>query len=211
MSWKVMNLEKLVTKYNLNSDCLAHVGAWKAKEVTEYKNFFGNIPVIFVEANIKLKPFIEENIKSFENVRCEYVALGSLPSKGVLNLHDVDNNTGQSSSLLEPYLHQEIGKQTIEVEITTADILFKNDPVDFLSIDVQGYELEVLKGASNLLNNVNTIITEVNRTEQYKDCALIQDIDIYLKSFDFTRVETEWWGDKEDWGDALYIKNEKFY
>ena len=206
MAWKVMDLDIIVKKYDLNTNCIGHVGAWKAREITNYKRLFGDVTVIFVEANKKLKPFIDENIKSYENVRCEYIALGSEISKGVLNLHEVEGNTGQSSSLLEPYLHPSIGTETIEVEITTADILFKNDPVDFLSIDVQGYELEVLKGASNTLHNVSTLIVEVNRTEQYKDCALVQDLDQYLKSFDLTRVETEWWGDKEDWGDALYIK-----
>tara|TARA_B100001996_G_scaffold251633_1_gene195223 strand:- start:426 stop:1049 length:624 start_codon:yes stop_codon:yes gene_type:complete len=206
MAWKVMDLDTIVKKYDLKTNCIGHVGAWKAREITNYKNLFGDVTVIFVEANKKLKPFIDENIKSYENVRCEYIALGSKISKGVLNLHEVEGNTGQSSSLLEPYLHPSIGTETIEVEITTADILFKNDPVDFLSIDVQGYELEVLKGANNILNNVSTLIVEVNRTEQYKDCALVQDLDQYLKSFDLTRVETEWWGDKEDWGDALYIK-----
>ncbi len=206
MAWKVMDLDTIVKKYDLKTNCIGHVGAWKAREITNYKRLFGDVTVIFVEANKKLKPFIDENIKSYENVRCEYIALGSKISKGVLNLHEVEGNTGQSSSLLEPYLHPSIGTETIEVEITTADILFKNDPVDFLSIDVQGYELEVLKGANNILNNVSTLIVEVNRTEQYKDCALVQDLDQYLKSFDLTRVETEWWGDKEDWGDALYIK-----
>ena len=206
MAWKVMDLDTIVKKYDLKSNCIGHVGAWKAREISNYKRLFGDVTVIFVEANKKLKPYIDENIKSYENVRCEYIALGSEVSKGILNLHEVEGSTGQSSSLLEPYLHPSIGTETIEVEITTADILFNNDPVDFLSIDVQGYELEVLKGATNILPNVDTLIVEVNRTEQYKDCALVQDLDQYLKSFNLTRVETEWWGDKEDWGDALYIK-----
>ncbi|MAR41688.1 MAG: hypothetical protein CMA43_00665 [Euryarchaeota archaeon] len=206
MAWKVMDLDTIVKKYDLKTNCIGHVGAWKAREISNYKRIFGDVTVIFVEANKKLKPYIDENIKSYENVRCEYIALGSEVSKGILNLHEIEGSTGQSSSLLEPYLHPSIGTETIEVEITTADILFSNDPVDFLSIDVQGYELEVLKGATNILPNVDTLIVEVNRTEQYKDCALVQDLDQYLKSFNLTRVETEWWGDKEDWGDALYIK-----
>ena len=206
MAWKVMKLETIVDKHNLKSNCVGHIGAWKAREVKNYKNLFGDIPVVFVEANKKLKPFIDKNIGNFKNVRCEYVALGAEISKGKLHLHEVEENTGQSSSLLEPYLHPYIGSETVDVEITTLDILFKNDPVDFLSIDVQGYELEVLKGASNTLSSINSIIVEVNRTEQYKNCALVQDIDIYLDKYDFKRVETEWWGDKEDWGDALYIK-----
>jgi hypothetical protein len=34
---------------------------------------------------------------------------------------------------------------------------------------------------------------------------MVEDIDIFLKQYDFIRMELEWWEDKEDWGDALYI------
>ena len=76
--------------------------------------------------------------------------------------------------------------------------------VDFLAIDVQGFELEVLKGAAKVLGNVNNLIVEVNRTEQYKNCALINDLDTFLKPFNLSRIETEWYNNTEDWGDALY-------
>ena len=92
--------------------------------------------------------------------------------------------------------------------MTTADKLLREDDVDFLSIDVQGYELEVLKGSKKILNQVNYVISEVNRTEQYKGCALVNELDEYLNGFGFLRMETEWWGGDGDWGDAFYIKAE---
>ena len=125
-----------------------------------------------------------------------------------LNFSNPDNDdVGQSSSVLEPLLHPPIGTNKIKVEMTTADKLFKEDHVDFLSIDVQGYELEVLKGSKKLLNQVNYIISEVNRTEQYKGCVLINELDEYLNGFGFLRMETEWWGGDSGWGDAFYIKS----
>ena len=208
-NWKIMELELLVNKYDLTSNGVAHIGAWKALEVHKYKKLFGDIPIVFVEPNKKLEPFIEKNLKGYKKVRCEYVALGSKKSIGTLNLNysnpDQDD-IGQSSSILEPLLHPPIGDKAVEVEITTADELFSNDIIDFLSIDVQGYELEVLKGSTEVLKSVNNIIIEVNKSEQYKGCPLIEEIDEYLFDFNFSRREIEWYGDTEDWGDAFYQK-----
>lgn len=208
--WKVMDFEILINKYHLTSEGIAHIGAWKAKEVHKYKKLFGDIPIVFVEPNIKLKPFIEQNLKDYKKVRCEYLALGSTKTTGALNLHysNIDEDyIGQSSSILDPLLHPPIGDKKVEVEIITADELFNNDIIDFLSIDVQGYELEVLKGATEILKGVKNIIIEVNKSEQYRGCPLIQEIDKYLSNYNFIRKETEWYGDTEDWGDAFYQKN----
>ncbi len=209
--WERMKLEFLVNNYNIISQGIAHIGGWKCEEVHKYKKLFGDIPVVFVEPNNKLKPFIDENLKYYKKVRCEYVALGNKDSQVFLNLNfsNPDNDDiGQSSSVLEPLLHPPIGTRKVEVEMTTADKLFKEDNVDFLSIDVQGYELEVLKGAEKLLNQVKYVITEVNKTEQYKGCVLIDELDDYLNRFGFLRMETEWWGGDGDWGDAFYIKDD---
>ena len=89
--------------------------------------------------------------------------------------------------------------------------MFRLDDIDldltsynFLNIDVQGYELEVFKGAFESLKNIDYIISEVNRDEVYENCPHIDELDKYLFQLNFKRVETDWAGDS--WGDALYIK-----
>jgi hypothetical protein len=69
-------------------------------------------------------------------------------------------------------------------------------------MDVQGYELEVLKGSENTLKGIDYIYTEVNRDELYENNAFIEEIDNFLDNY--TRVATDWSGNT--WGDALYIK-----
>jgi hypothetical protein len=54
------------------------------------------------------------------------------------------------------------------------------------------------------LEGVDYIMSEVNKEEVYKDCALIDSLDKYLDGFGFKRVETDWAG--WTWGDAFYIK-----
>ena len=80
----------------------------------------------------------------------------------------------------------------------------KDKTFNFLHIDVQGYELEVLKGAVKCLENVYYIVVEINRSELYEFCPMISDIDRFLDNFQ--RVETEWRHGRENWGDALYVR-----
>ena len=97
-----------------------------------------------------------------------------------------------------------IFSETLDVEISTLDDEIPEDHTyNFLNMDTQGYELEVLKGGTNTLKGINYIYTEVNQAEVYENNAMISDLDEYLVDFD--RVATGWHG-SQTWGDALYIR-----
>jgi len=51
---------------------------------------------------------------------------------------------------------------------------------DLLKIDVQGYELEVLKGAERVLPHVEVVFTEVNHIEVYDGAPLAADLIAWL-------------------------------
>ena len=51
---------------------------------------------------------------------------------------------------------------------------------DFLKIDVQGYELEVLKGAEAVLPSIEVIFTEVNHIEIYQGAPLAAELIAWL-------------------------------
>ena len=81
---------------------------------------------------------------------------------------------------------------------------------NFLNIDVQGYELEVLKGAKNTLESVDYIMCEINRITpekklDYNNASLIEDLRLFLDSYGFSLVEENWAG--VSWGDGLFVKN----
>jgi hypothetical protein len=86
------------------------------------------------------------------------------------------------------------------------DFKFDFKEYNFINIDVQGYELEVFKGASNMLNKIDFIISEVNRDELYENCAKVDEIQSYLSAYGFVMVEVSW--DGGTWGDALFIKKQ---
>ena len=93
---------------------------------------------------------------------------------------------------------------TERVEVRRLDD-YQLEGYNLMNIDVQGYELEVMKGSEETLKQIDYIYCEVNKAEIYENNAYIDEIDNFLSQHSFERVEFKWWED-HDWGDALYIK-----
>lgn len=79
---------------------------------------------------------------------------------------------------------------SVGIETTTLDVFCqeeKIEEIDFLQIDVQGADLDVLKGAINLLNKtIFAIQIEVEFSHLYLNQPLFSDVDIFLRNQQFT-------------------------
>lgn len=202
----LLDLTQLKQKYNLNIDGVIHIGGHWGEEHTLYKSlnveniiYFEPLPTNFGVLRNKVK----------NEAICINKALGS--QKGEMKMHVESNNQGQSSSFLKPKLHLEQYPHIVfdDEEIVEMDLLDNIEKItekkyNFINVDVQGYELEVFKGAKETLKNIDAIISEVNRAEVYENCPMVEELDEFLAPYGFKRVETSW--DGYTWGDALYIK-----
>jgi len=75
---------------------------------------------------------------------------------------------------------------------------------DFINMDVQGYELEVLKGGEETLRSVKMVYCEVNLVELYENCVQVEELDAFLVERGFAMREMTW--TTGGWGDALYVR-----
>jgi FkbM family methyltransferase len=96
-----------------------------------------------------------------------------------------------NASLLKRFnnLQQVALEFTVEVETMTLDAFFQEEnlrAVDFLQVDVQGAELEVLSGATQILSNVLAIDIEVEFAPLYLNQPLFADVDSFLRQKDFS-------------------------
>ena len=76
----------------------------------------------------------------------------------------------------------------VELPMTTLDCLTKETPFNksqLLKFDVQGYELEVLKGASSILNYVEVIIMEVSLIPLIPEAPKFNEVIQSLHDMDF--------------------------
>ena len=80
-----------------------------------------------------------------------------------------------------------------DIRMTTLDYLEYQD-VDMIKIDVEGYEMEVLKGARKTLENVKYLMIELNNnTKKYGSSNI--EIEKHLSSLGY-KVLIEHWPDK---------------
>ena len=210
----IFNLKKLLIKYNLTNKGIIHVGGHRGQELITYDKLkFKNIHIFepLIENFNFLKNISQKLMNS--NIRLYNIALGSKKKFQTINL---SSNNLESSSFLKPkkhlLLHPKVTfKKGPKIKIDKLDN-FNISNCNFLNIDVQGYELEVLKGSSQTLKVIDYINCEVNCDEVYKDNPLIEEIDKFLFQHGFKRVELIWARSKKKfwkklpWGDAFYIK-----
>jgi len=202
----IFNFEELISKYTTKIRGIIHIGGHHGQEYDLYKNL--NIPILFFEPLTNNFNILSNKTKNDNNVLAYQCALGNENKVVTMNVDTA--NQGQSSSILKPKKHLE-QYHHITYDYKEEVNMFRLDDIDldlskynFLNIDVQGYELEVFKGAFGSLKNIDYIISEVNRDEVYEGCPHIDELDNFLTQFNFQRVETNWAGDI--WGDAFYIK-----
>lgn len=208
----ILNFEKIQKQYGMNIDGVIHIGAHYGSEYPIYQKLNINNMIFFEPLRENFNHLVT-NVPQTEKILLINKALGRENKKMKMFVETANN--GQSSSLLKPKIHLQQYSNIVfdkeeEVDMITLDEFMiekgfqDENPFNLINIDVQGYELEVFKGAINTLKNIDYIVTEVNRVELYEDNVIVYELDKFLKQYDFERVETVWEG--ITWGDALYIK-----
>jgi len=110
--------------------------------------------------------------------------------------------------------------EIIDVGTTKLDDIPQAADCDFLKIDVQGGELDVLKGASNVLNRTVVTHCEIEFSRVYKNQPLFGDIDAHMRAAGFELVDIINAGyatvkglprpiarSRLLWGEAVYIRS----
>lgn len=139
------------------------------------------------------------------------------------------NNYDATSSLLP--LNQSLTAQLVDlsqlatvstetVSTSTLDSVLADTPrVDFLKLDIQGFELPVLEHASAVLQRTNVIHCEVSFAPIYAQQALFSQVESLLRAagFDFIDFSSECryayhntaqqqGRDRLGWGDAIFFR-----
>ncbi|MDQ3883044.1 MAG: FkbM family methyltransferase [Thermoproteota archaeon] len=156
-------------------DIGAHMGRYT---ITSSKSVGGSGRVIAVEAHPYNFRILQHNIRlnKLKNVNAVNWAVYSKRARLKLYLPDEYLGYTMHHSLMTNYLtskySKEIERRFIEVEADTLDNLLKTrgiDEVNWIKIDVEGAEYEVLRGAREILSNNKriSILVEVHGKDTY--------------------------------------------
>lgn len=202
-------IDRMKPAYNI-----LHIGASYGQETQAYLDKFKNtlqsityiepIPDVFN----KLETYMNEFRKDVP-IDCIQALISNVDNQDV-DLY-ISNNDGLSSSMYPKndacWAWDGVNFPNIlKLKTTTLNTLMNTNPklksIDTLIIDVQGAELLVLEGLTNLLPSIQQIICEFSEREFYKGAVLVNQLESFLHTHNFT---TERLG--SDHGDLICFKS----
>ena len=205
-------LTSWIEQFGFSKGGVIHVGAHEAQEASEYATR-GLEPVLWFEAVPSLVDRAAERLKVFPNQRIHSGLLWSEPDQ--MKTLNLSSNDLGSSSLFQFYLHKASYPQvrmenSIILQTTTLDSIVPNysefaNQFSYLVLDVQGSELEVLKGSTAVICHLDAIMVEVSIRELYKDAPIYSEIIEWLSGQGFTLIADDI-NQKVGWGDALFLR-----
>jgi len=206
-----MLIPDIFEKYKL---CIPHKGILHiGAHICEERNIYNSInmtddKVLWIEA---ISEIVDKVKKENSNIN---IINAVITDKDNEDINFMITNNYQSSSIFNFETHLKEHPEVIEIarrqlKSITINTIFDNnnfpyDKFDFINLDLQGAELKALKGATKILPYIKSIYCEVNIKKLYDGAVLLPELDEFLNSYRFKRVETII--TCHGWGDALYIK-----
>jgi FkbM family methyltransferase len=158
-------------------DIGANVGLW----TKQFIDLFPQASVVMVEAQPELTSTLEALGSKHANVTAAHAVLAADAS--VRDFYVCLGDRHRSGSSLRPELtgapleRRQVTTTTVDQLITSLDA---PGPVDFLKIDTQGSELEILQGAERTLATVRFLQMEVSLMSYNEGAPLLAEVVAFM-------------------------------
>lgn len=160
-------------------DVGANEGVWTRRASA----VFPGASFLLIEPQHEMNASLEAVARDLTNVR--FIQAGAGAQKGVLTLTvSVDL---QGSSFLAAEDAASTNMERRPVPIITIDSLYEDggDFPDLVKLDIQGFELEALRGAQTLFGRTESFILEVSLYEFMPNCPIMSEVIAFMSQRDY--------------------------
>lgn len=157
------------------------IGAYEGLRTIDFLEVFPNANILMLEAQAKKTNALLKIVEENKNVQFQISVLSSIDGEEVLFY---ENET--ASHIINQTSNIEL--QATSMKTKTVDSILKEinfSLPQFLKLDVQGYELEVLKGAQNALTNAEFCLLEVSLLDLGDGMPLASTVINFMAEFNF--------------------------
>lgn len=174
--------EDLSANLDVSDPVILYGGAHHGRDISAVLKTFPECRVVGVEANPEIIEGLRDRFSSMPRVNINHAALGPTNESVTLNVTSRDT----SSSIRSPTKANKAAfgddvttTETVTVPQRRIDTLIGEAP-DAVLLDIQGYEYQALRGASDLLSDVQVLLVEVAFREMYENQETFPQICQYV-------------------------------
>ena len=198
--------DELINKLNSKKPIIFDVGCFignfsrnlKKKLNLKNKNFY----LFDANPNLKIKDFKYNNLVFSDKIQIRNFYLNEFfPSSGSSLKEDTKNDLKWNYTRKLITLSSNKGFKILKVKTNTIDNFCKKNKIikiDILKIDVEGSELEVLKGSKKILNKTHLIQLEIYQNKK-NFIKIEKKITKLLKKYNFYKIS-----EKKIWSVSLF-------
>lgn len=160
---------------------IVDVGAYEGDWARMAARVFPRTPIYMFEANPEKEPFLASTAREIPEAEYQLALLGSAAAPTV-----TFHVGGMGSSVLKE--DTSIPQESRTLPMNTLDELLRQRPVRkpcLLKMDVQGYELEILRGAPETLEKSELVLLEVALLPYNQGAPLFADVVQYMSAQGF--------------------------
>lgn len=180
----------LIRNYRLSeSDMIIDVGAASGITAMKYAEAFPQANIICFEPIHSNFGALKKNVSSYGNIVLHNCGLGEAEAELAIN----KSERITSSSILpiaedisNEFFRANLQKKSEEsIKIRKLDNVIGPQKVNLIKIDVQGYELKVLQGATEVLKRTALVLLEMQNHDFYVNAPMYHHLDEYLREQGF--------------------------
>lgn len=205
-----MSIFHIIKEHLCSAQQVLEAGAKLGTDTIQLSRLWPGVHVYAFEPIQELFEKTTENTKHCRNISLYPIALASTTGKATMYISE--GQSQGSSSLREPKEHltyhpKTVFKRTIQVQTITIDDWAQKhgiDNIDFIWLDTQGTEFDILKASPRILQKVKALYLEVSLKEMYAGAALYSQVRSWVEGqgFDVVYEELLW----EDMGNVLFVR-----